>query len=128
MSVRDSKVRRVWQWADVRRRNLGMWAYVLNRLSGLGLVAYLYLHLIVLSTLARGPAAWDAFVATARLPIFLALDVILLTGLLLHGFNGVRVALNGFGIAVRAHKALFIGLMAVALVSAAVGGYFIFIQ
>ena len=122
------KSRRVWQWGDVRRRNLGMWAYALNRLSGLGLVFYLYLHLVVLSTLARGPAAWDTFVATARLPVFLTLDVILLTGLLLHGFNGLRVALNGFGVGVRAQKALFISLMVLALAGAAVGGYFIFMQ
>jgi succinate dehydrogenase / fumarate reductase cytochrome b subunit len=109
-----SKLRRLAQWGDVRRRGLGMWAYALNRLTGLGLVVYLYLHLAVLSRLAGGPAGWDAFIAVARTPAFLALDVLLLAGLLIHGLNGLRVTLNGFGLGVPAQKRLFVALMLVA--------------
>ena len=54
--------RAVVPWLDPRGRRLGGWAFVVNRLSGLGLVAYLYLHLVVLSLLAGGPGGWDAFV------------------------------------------------------------------
>ena len=57
------KVRRAGRWFDVRQRKLGMWAYALNRIAGIGLVVYLYLHLVVLSLLLRGPGSWDAFVA-----------------------------------------------------------------
>lgn len=118
--------RRVWQWADVRRRNLGMYAYLLNRITGIGLVIYLYLHLGVLSTLTRGPSAWDAFIEIAKSPAFLTLDVILLVGMLIHGLNGIRITLNGFGVAVEAQKALFVGLMALAALSTAVGAFLIF--
>ena len=116
------KVRRASRWFDVRRRKLGMWAYALNRITGIGLVVYLYLHLGVLSLLARGQSSWDSFVSLARSPYYLALDVILLAGILIHGLNGLRVALTGFDVGVRAHKALFGVLMlvaAVALVAAA---------
>ena len=95
-----------------------MWAYLLNRLSGLGLTLYLFLHLGVLTTLTQGPAGWDAFVALAKAPAFLLLDVVLLTGLLIHGLNGLRLTLNGFGIGVRSQKPLFLGLMLVAGVAA----------
>ncbi len=122
----NSKFRRVLQWGDVRHRRLGLWAYILNRLSGLGLVLYLYLHLSILSQLTKGPAAWDGFVATAKQPAYLALDVLLLTGLLLHGFNGVRVTLTGMGYGVRVQKSLFIGLMVVAAAGALLGGWMIF--
>jgi succinate dehydrogenase / fumarate reductase, cytochrome b subunit len=116
------KVRRAGRWFDVRHRKLGMWAYALNRVTGIGLVVYLYLHLVVLSMLAGGPGSWDSFVSLARSPYFLALDVILLAGILVHGLNGLRVALTGFNIGVRAQKTLFGILMlvaAVALVAAA---------
>ncbi len=116
------KVRRAGRWFDVRHRKLGMWAYALNRVTGIGLVVYLYLHLVVLSMLAGGPGSWDAFVSLAHSPYFLALDVILLAGILVHGLNGLRVALTGFNIGVRAQKTLFGILMlvaAVALVAAA---------
>ena len=116
------KVQRAARWFDLRRRKLGMWAYALNRLTGIGLVVYLYLHLGVLSLLARGQSSWDSFVSLARSPYYLALDVLLLAGILIHGLNGLRVALTGFDIGVRAQKTLFGILMlvaAVALVAAA---------
>ena len=116
------KIRRASRWFDVRRRKLGMWAYALNRITGIGLVVYLYLHLGVLSLLARGQSSWDSFVSLARSPYYLALDVLLLAGILIPGLNGLRVALTGFDIGVSAQKALFSVLMlvaAVALVAAA---------
>ena len=101
-----SMPRRRSRWLDPRGRHLGTWAFVANRLTGLGLVAYLYLHLIILSTLLRGPQAWDGLVVLFRHPLFLALDVLLVAGLAFHGFNGLRVALVGSGLLVDRHKAL----------------------
>jgi succinate dehydrogenase / fumarate reductase cytochrome b subunit len=120
------KVRRAGRWFDVRRRKLGMWAYALNRITGIGLVVYLYLHLAVLSLLTRGPGSWDAFVSLARSPYVLALDVILLAGVLIHGLNGLRVALTGFDVGVKAQKALFVVLMLVAAVALGAGALKIF--
>jgi succinate dehydrogenase cytochrome b subunit len=116
-TLESPTVRRAGRWFDVRHRKLGMWAYALNRITGIGLVIYLYLHLVVLSMLSGGPSSWDSFVALARTPLFLTLDVILLAGMLIHGLNGLRVTLTGFGVAVRAQKGLFVGLMIVALVA-----------
>jgi succinate dehydrogenase / fumarate reductase cytochrome b subunit len=120
------KVRRAGRWFDVRGRKLGMWAYSLNRIAGIGLVVYLYLHLVVLSTLLRGPGSWDAFVSLARQPYFLLLDVILLAGILIHGLNGLRVALMGFDVGVKKQKALFSALMLVAVVALGVAALKIF--
>ncbi|MBI4770426.1 MAG: succinate dehydrogenase, cytochrome b556 subunit [Chloroflexi bacterium] len=115
--AQESRLRRAARWADVRKRRTGMWAFALNRITGIGLVVYLYLHLVVLSMLAGGPESWDSFVRLARSRAFLALDVLLIAGALIHGLNGVRVALTGFGVGVRTQKALFGGLMAVAAVA-----------
>lgn len=103
-----------------------MWAYALNRITGIGLVVYLYLHLAVLSLLAQGPGGWNAFVSLARMPYFLALDVILIAGILIHGLNGLRVALTGFNIGVKAQKALFGILMLVAAIALGVAAFMIF--
>jgi succinate dehydrogenase hydrophobic anchor subunit len=58
-------------------------------------------------------------VSLARSPYYLALDVLLLAGILIHGLNGLRVALTGFDIGVRAQKTLFGILMLVAAVALA---------
>ena len=115
--LEQPKLLRASRWFDVRQRKPGMWAYALNRITGIGLVVYLYLHLGVLSLLSRGPASWDSFVSLARSPSFLTLDVILLAGILLHGLNGLRIALTGLDIGVKQQKVLFSALMLVAVVA-----------
>lgn len=121
-----AKMRRASSWFDVRRRKLGMWAYTLNRITGIGLVVYLYLHLAILSRLSGGPDSWDSFVSLARSPYVLALDVVLLAGILIHGLNGLRVALTGFDVGVRAQKVLFCILMLLAAVALAIATLKIF--
>lgn len=117
---------RFLRWFDFRSWRLGMIAYILNRVTALGLVLYLYIHLAVLTILAGGPSSWDPFVQLVRSPFFLFLDVVLLAGILIHGLNGLRVALTGFGYGVRAQKPLFIALMIFAAVALLVGALKIF--
>mgnify|MGYP000112006332 FL=1 len=123
-----SKLRRALLWGDVRGRGLGMWAYALNRITGIGLVVYLYLHLIVLSLLAQGASGWDAFIALAKTPLFLALDVILLVGLLIHGLNGLRITLNALNIGVAAQKQLFVVVIGLVILLGLTGAVRIFTQ
>jgi succinate dehydrogenase / fumarate reductase, cytochrome b subunit len=104
-------------WFEPEFRSTGKLAFMLHRLSGLGLVAYLYLHLVLLNTLRQGPQAWDAFVQLMRSPLVLFLDAILLFGILIHGLNGLRLVLVGYGAFLRWQRLLFwLGLvLAIAL-------------
>jgi succinate dehydrogenase / fumarate reductase cytochrome b subunit len=94
-------------WLDPRGRTLGHIAFVGNRVTGLGLVFYLYLHLGVLSMLLLGESAWSDFLSVATTTVFLLLDVLLLFGLLYHGLNGLRVALVGMGYAPNLQRAFW---------------------
>lgn len=113
-------------WFDVRRDRLGSWAFALNRLTGLGLTLYLFLHLGVLFLLSRGPDAWAGFLELARSPLYLLLDVVLIFGLLFHGLNGIRVALVGMGIAVHNHRTLFWTLIGIGAVLFVISVYLVF--
>lgn len=113
-------------WFDVRKDSVNSWAFALNRLTGIGLTVYLFLHLAVLSTLRGGETAWNDFVALAKTPAFLMLDVVLLFGVLFHGLNGVRVALVGSGIGYRRQLTLFWTLMGIGAVLLIVGAVLIF--
>lgn len=94
-------------WFDPRGRTIGSWAFAVNRITGLGLVFYLYLHLGVLSLLLAGESAWNDFLELATTTVFLGLDVLLVFGILFHGLNGVRVALVGTGVVPNRQMALF---------------------
>jgi len=113
-------------WFDPRGRRLGGYAFILNRLSGLGLVAYLFMHLAILSLLVQGPNAWDTFVDIALSPPVLVFDVVLLAGMLFHGLNGIRVGLVGMGLVVSRQRALFIAAFVIAGLVTLVGALRIF--
>ncbi len=108
-------------WFDPRGRAVGGFAFAVNRITGLGLVFYLYLHLAVLSMLLRGEHAWNDFLRIATSWAFLSLDVLLLFGLLYHGLNGIRVALVGTGVVPNRQKALWWSLGVIGTI-ALIGG------
>lgn len=110
-------------WLDVRGRHVGTWAFALNRIMGLLLVLYLGIHLGVLSLLARGPRAYDAFVAFASHPLVLLFDLGLAAVLLYHGLNGVRLILLGLGWGLRWQRELFWALMAIGAVAWCAAAY-----
>lgn len=115
-------LRRPSRWLDLRGRHEGAWAYALNRLTAIGLIAYLYVHLGVLSLLAHGPSTWNSFRATTKAPFFTALDALVLLGVLFHSLNGIRVVLTGIGVAVGWHKLLLRSLTALAALLFLVAG------
>lgn len=123
----QSTVRRaIKAWFDPRGRSTGLIAFALMRLSGIGLVVYLLLHLVVLSTLTVGAEAWDTFVRLAKHPAFLLLDVILIAGILVHMLNGLRVTVVGLGFGTNSHKGLFWTLMVVAVLLLAYAAWLVF--
>jgi succinate dehydrogenase / fumarate reductase cytochrome b subunit len=97
-------------------RGLGAWAFWLHRLSGLVLVFYLLMHIIVISTAISGQRDFNAAMGFLKAPVFVALEMGLVAVVLVHGFNGVRIVLFDLGVGVKKQKEIFIALMAVAVV------------
>jgi succinate dehydrogenase / fumarate reductase cytochrome b subunit len=106
--------RRFWSWFIPLRRDIGFWAFALNRITGL--TFYLFLHLIVLSKLAQGPGAYDEFLALTENPIIKLGEWAVVAAAILHGLNGIRVILTSFGVGVTRQKQLFFGLMVIAVI------------
>ena len=123
---RTSRARAVARWFDVRHRGPETWAYALNRITGLILVAYLYVHLAVLSLLVAGPTSYDRFVDVMRSPLFLALDLVLIAGWLVHALNGLRLVVVGLGYGVRTQRTLLIAAAAAGLGALVVMGVLLF--
>jgi succinate dehydrogenase / fumarate reductase, cytochrome b subunit len=109
------------RWFDPRNRHLGYWAYILNRVTAIGLVVYLFLHLVVLGTLARGPEAYNAFIAFAKQPVVVFGELLVVAAGIIHGLNGIRVGMTSFGVSVTRQRVMFIVLMVVA--AAAIVGF-----
>lgn len=106
---------KAYRWFDPRNKQFGSWAFLLNRITALGLTLYLFIHLAVLGKLAQGREAYDSFVRLAHSPLMQVGEMLVIAAGLIHGLNGIRVGLTSLGIAVRFQKQMFIGLMALAL-------------
>ena len=111
-----------WKWFNPIGRQAGGWAFILNRITALGLTFYLFLHLIVLSLLAKGPEGYNGFLALVRNPIAIAGEMLVVAAGIIHGLNGVRIVLTTFGVGVTRQKQLFYGLMAAAVIAIIVFG------
>ena len=108
--------RKAWSWFVPFRRNIGSWAFALNRITAIGLTIYLFLHLFILGKLALGPGAYDEFLSLTENPLIKFGEWAVVAAVILHGLNGIRIVLTSFGVGVTRQKQLFWGLMAVAAV------------
>jgi succinate dehydrogenase / fumarate reductase cytochrome b subunit len=107
--------RKFWSWFIPIGRQIGGWAFALNRITALGLTLYLFLHLVVLGLLAQGPGAYDKFLVLTENPFIKLGEWLVVVAAILHGLNGIRIVLTSFGVGVVRQKQLFYGFMIVAV-------------
>ena len=100
------------------RTRVGWWAWALQRVTGVALVAYLLVHIAVISTSILGVSAFDSTLGFVQHPVFEALNVALITIVLYHTFNGVRVVLFDVGIGIRRQAGGFWACVALTVLGA----------
>ena len=108
---------RAIKWFDPRWRSVTTLGFIVNRIAGLGLTLYLFLHLIMLGNLAKGPEAYDGFISMVHNPLFLIGEVLVVSAGFIHGINGIRIGLNSFGIGVRYQKQMLVGALLIAVLA-----------
>ena len=74
----------------------GMWSWLLHRITGLGVLLFLLIHIVDISLLGFGPKVYNEGIALFSLTIVRVLSLALIGGLLYHSFNGVRIMLIDF--------------------------------
>ncbi len=96
-------------------KGVGMWAWILFRISGLLLVAYLFVHIWVISQgRIGGPAGLNHLFKFFDKPVLVFFDLMLVAAVLYHALNGVRIILMDVGVGIRQHKAVYWVCMVVA--------------
>jgi succinate dehydrogenase / fumarate reductase cytochrome b subunit len=120
---------------DLNPRNmrLGMWAWLIQRVSGIILVVFVVMHVVAISQASfalKGPLIMildglrNPFYYVDR--TFLSIDLIILGIIAFHGMNGIRIVLfdTGIGVGLRSHKVIFWILVAVAIVASGLVIYY----
>ncbi|MCZ7568169.1 MAG: succinate dehydrogenase, cytochrome b556 subunit [Ardenticatenaceae bacterium] len=127
-------------WMYAGRYSIERYLYVLHRLTGIGLIVYLLLHIIETGQRVAGAPAWGALMALFETPVFKALEYLLFAAFVFHGLNGIRLLLTELGFflgrpaqpvypyasSVKRHRPLTFALMALAALVLAFGGFSFF--
>ena len=84
-------------WAYAGRYSFERYLYLGHRLSGLGLIAYMVLHIVETANRMRGEEAWAGLMALFASPPFKVIEYLLFAAAVFHAMNGVRLLLTELG-------------------------------
>lgn len=85
----------------------GMFAWLIQRITGLLLLFYLFLHVRTVHKLSQGPEAFNQAMAFFQQPAFKFLEIALLGVVILHALNGIRITLIDLSIGHQRERQLF---------------------
>src|SRR3990172_3756359 len=84
-------------WVYAGRYTFERYLYLGHRLSGIGLIAYMVLHIIETANRMRGEEAWAGLMALFASPPFRVIEYLLFAMAVFHAMNGVRLILLELG-------------------------------
>jgi succinate dehydrogenase / fumarate reductase cytochrome b subunit len=84
-------------WVYAGRYTFERYLYLGHRLSGVGLIAYMVLHIIETANRMRGEQAWAGLMALFASPPFKVIEYLLFAAAVFHALNGVRLLLTELG-------------------------------
>jgi len=126
----------LWGWLGGGRWGVERYAYILHRVTGLGILFYFLMHIFVTSLRARGVYLWVEG-ALFDQPMFKIGEYLVFVAFAYHALNGVRLILVELGFAVgkpiepiypyktslNVQRPLLIVMMLLTAILVAVGGY-----
>ncbi len=104
-----------------------MFSWILHRLSGIGLVIFLILHIEGMYQIARGPEEFNKVIATYNTPLFKVLEIFLFAAIMFHAVNGLRIILLDFASGSKYPKPLLYSTYIVTGIVFIIGAFFLLI-
>lgn len=80
----------------IYRGDLGQYAWVLHRVTGLGVIFFLLIHIIDIALIGFGRDVYDEAVAFYGKPFIIPMEIALVGAVIYHTLNGLRIILIDF--------------------------------
>ena len=74
----------------------GMWTWMLHRVTGLGILFFLIIHVVDTAIVIYWPGFYDKSLAIYRHPVFRAGELAIFFSVLYHALNGLRIIIQDF--------------------------------
>jgi succinate dehydrogenase / fumarate reductase cytochrome b subunit len=88
--------RRVLSQGTLYRGGVGMWSWVLHRVTGVAIYFFLLVHILDTALVRLSPAAYNAVIGTYKTPVMNIGETFLVMAIVYHAFNGIRIILIDF--------------------------------
>ena len=101
------------------RGRTGMWTWVLHRATGLGILAFLVIHVVDTAVVIYWPDFYDHTLDLYRSPFFRVAELLIFFSVLYHALNGLRIIVQDFWPLVMRHQqrlALGVGVATAVLI------------
>ena len=99
------------------RGKVGMWSWVLHRISGVGIFFFLLVHVLDTALVRVSPEAYNVVIESYKTPIIGIAELGLVGAILFHGLNGLRViAVDFWSKGVKYQAIMFWAILAITVV------------
>jgi succinate dehydrogenase / fumarate reductase cytochrome b subunit len=78
------------------RGQSGQWSWLLHRVTGLGVLLFLLVHIVDITLIGFGPTIYNDAILIFSTPIIRVISLALIGSLLFHALNGIRIILIDF--------------------------------
>jgi succinate dehydrogenase / fumarate reductase, cytochrome b subunit len=112
--------RRRSEFSTPYRGREGQWSWIAHRVTGAGILLFLFAHIVDTALVGWGPDAYNRVVSIYHHPIVQVMELGLVGAVIYHALNGIRIMIIDFWPGATEHQArlfwatmlLFLGSMA----------------
>ncbi len=124
-------------WVYAGRYTFERYMYILHRVTGVGLILYLLLHIYETGLRTHGAEVWSRTMALFESPLFLVGEYLLFAAFVYHAANGIRLLATELGFflgqpsppiypyasSMKRHRPVTYAMMVLAALVIVVGGF-----
>ncbi len=88
--------RRTSEFGTLYKGREGQWSWLAHRVAGVGIILFLFAHVVDTALVGWGPSAYNRVVAVYHNPFIRLLELALVGMVIYHALNGLRIMVIDF--------------------------------
>ena len=92
----NETLKRRSEFATLYRGREGQWSWIAHRVTGVGILLFLFAHIVDTAVVGWGPDAYNRVVAVYHHPVVQIMELGLVGAVIYHALNGIRIMIIDF--------------------------------
>jgi succinate dehydrogenase / fumarate reductase cytochrome b subunit len=88
--------KRTGEFGSLYRGREGQWSWIAHRVTGVGVLLFLFAHIVDTALVGWGPDAYNRVVSVYHHPIVQIMELGLVAAVIYHALNGMRIMIIDF--------------------------------